>query len=236
MNDEQPSSINADEDNNRPSYYIVPPCHDPVVDVYQDEAIWVVEKPAFLLSVPGRGPENSDSVLSRLQQRDPSVLLLHRLDLDTSGLMVFARSRLAQKSIARGFQQRTIEKRYEAVVSGLMPTDEGNIDLPIAPDWQNRPRSMIDAERGKSAQTDWSRLSEDCVANTSRLTLKPITGRSHQLRLHLKAINHPILGCDLYAPADVEAMSSRLLLHACGLGFQHPLTDQWVSFQSRVPF
>lgn len=222
-------------DDDKP-YYIVPPCDEPVITLYRDESILVVEKPAFLLSVPGRGPENHDSVFSRLQAQYEGVLLLHRLDLDTSGLMVFAMSRHAQKHIARAFQKRAIDKRYIAVVDGLMESRTGSIDLPIARDWANRPRQKIDYEKGKSALTHWTVLEEDQEAKTSRLELHPITGRSHQLRIHTKESNHPILGCDLYAPPDVEAKADRLLLHAQQISFHHPVTDDWVTFRSRVPF
>lgn len=217
-------------------YYIVPPCHEPVLTLFEDASIVIVEKPAFLLSVPGRGPENSDSVLSRLRQQNPDILLLHRLDLDTSGLMVFAKTRQAQKHIARAFQQRAIGKRYVAVVEGLMEADDGSIDLPIAPDWQNRPRQKISAEKGKQALTHWHRLESYLDKGTSRLELHPITGRSHQLRIHLKEAGHPILGCDLYAPPAIEAKSPRLLLHACQLSLHHPLTDEWLTFVSPPPF
>lgn len=227
----------AEEPDEKP-YYIVPPCHEPVITRYQDDAILIVEKPAFLLSVPGRGPENHDSVFSRLKHQygEDGVLLLHRLDLDTSGLMVFAFTKEARRRIARAFQKRAVEKRYIAVVDGLMDADEGRIDLPIAPDWQNRPRSKIAAENGKAALTHWRVLQEDRQAGTTRLELRPVTGRSHQLRLHLKAIDHPILGCDLYAPPDVEAKSARLLLHAESISFHHPMTDEWITFTSSVPF
>lgn len=227
--------MNQSEPDERP-YYIVPPCQEPVTTLFQDDAILIVEKPAFLLSVPGRGPENADSVFSRLQAQYGDVYLLHRLDLDTSGLMVFARTRLAQKRIARSFQTRAVDKRYIAVVDGLMQADSGSIDLPIAPDWHNRPRQKICYDNGKHALTHWKRLDEDRNANTSRLELHPVTGRSHQLRIHLKESGHPILGCDLYAPPDVLAKSPRLLLHAQSLAFHHPVTDEWLTFTSPAPF
>ena len=188
--------MNQTEPDDRP-YYIVPPCHEPVTVLFEDEAILIVEKPAFLLSVPGRGPENADSVFARLQQQHGEIYLLHRLDLDTSGLMVFAKTRLAQKRIARSFQMRAVDKRYIAVVEGLMTTPDGSIDLPIAPDWQQRPRQKICHTNGKPALTHWRLLDEDRAKQQSRLELHPITGRSHQLRIHLKESGHPILGCDL---------------------------------------
>ena len=227
--------MNQSEPDERP-YYIVPPCQEPVTTLFQDDAILIVEKPAFLLSVPGRGPENADSVFSRLQAQYGDVYLLHRLDLDTSGLMVFARTRLAQKRIARSFQMRAVDKRYIAVVEGLMATPDGSIDLPIAPDWQHRPRQKICHTSGKSALTHWRLLNEDWATQQSRLELHPVTGRSHQLRIHLKESGHPILGCDLYAPPEVLAKSERLLLHAQSLAFHHPVTDEWLTFTSPAPF
>lgn len=217
-------------------YYIVPPCREPVREIYRDDDLLVVEKPAFLLSVPGRGPENRDSVLTRLEEQEDSIYLLHRLDLDTSGIMLFARTRLAQKRIARGFQKRAVKKRYEAVVDGLIEEENGSIDLPIAPNWQDRPRNKICHEKGKPALTHWQVLERNEKAQTTRLELKPVTGRSHQLRLHMKAFGHPILGCDLYAPPEIEAKSERLLLHACEISFYHPITDDWMTLQSPVPF
>jgi tRNA pseudouridine32 synthase/23S rRNA pseudouridine746 synthase len=230
------SDSHACEQESLEPYHVIPPCHEPVVEIYRDDVLLIVEKPAFLLSVPGRGPEKRDSVLTRLEDENDEVYLLHRLDLDTSGLMVFARTRLAQKRIARAFQKRAVKKRYEAIVAGLMDSESGRIDLPIAPDWKSRPRNKISHETGKPALTHWQVLSENRQQKTSHLALMPETGRTHQLRLHLQAIGHPILGCDLYAPPDVEALSPRLLLHACELAFHHPITDEWVTFHSSAPF
>lgn len=235
MSDNKTASKRAISPDEKPKY-IVPVCHEQVGIIFEDEHLLLVNKPAFLLSVPGRGPLNKDSVLSRLNEQYGEVFLLHRLDLDTSGIMVFAKTRLAQKHIARGFQKRAIHKRYVAVVNGIMNDKTGSINLPIAPDWDNRPRNKIDYDEGKEAITHWQVLEQDTAKQTTRLLLTPITGRSHQLRLHTKAIGHPILGCDLYAPPNVEAMSPRLLLHACELGFHHPITDKWTLYTSAVPF
>lgn len=217
-------------------YYIVPPCHEPVRTVYRDDSVWVVEKPHLLLSVPGRGPENRDSVTWRLQQEDPEVRVVHRLDLDTSGLMVFALGIDAQRALNRAFAERQVEKEYIAIVDGLVDDDAGEITLPIAPDWPNRPRQRICFERGKSALTRYRVLARDEHQDCTRLQLLPVTGRSHQLRIHLREIGHAILGCDLYAPPDVLARSPRLLLHASQLAFHHPRTGEWLRFSSGVPF
>ena len=217
-------------------YYIVPPCHEPVRTLYRDACLHVVEKPTLLLSIPGRGPENRDSVAHRLQQEEPETRVVHRLDLDTSGVMVFAIGIASQRVLNKAFAEREVEKEYLAVVDGLMEEDEGEITLPIAPDWPNRPRQRICFERGKQALTRYQVLSRDTDNDSTRLCLRPVTGRSHQLRIHLREIGHAILGCDLYAPPDVLARSPRLLLHASKLGFVHPVTREWLSFSSPAPF
>lgn len=220
----------------RPPRYIVPRCDDPVEIIHRDDDFLIVSKPAFLLSVPGYGPENRDSVTVRLKRDFPTLRLVHRLDLDTSGLMVFALNHPAQQRINQSFRERHVEKEYQAVVDGIVETNEGEIRLPIAPDWQNRPRQKICAEKGKWALTRYRVLARDEDTGTTRLQLLPVTGRSHQLRIHTREIGHPILGCDLYAPPDVEAKSDRLLLHAMGLGLPHPVTGEWQYFHSPVPF
>jgi tRNA pseudouridine32 synthase/23S rRNA pseudouridine746 synthase len=216
--------------------YIVPRCDEPVDVLHQDDDILVVNKPAFLLSVPGFGPENRDSVLVRLKADYPTTRLIHRLDLDTSGVMVFARHHAAQKKLNEHFRERRVDKGYEAVLDGLVTQDEGEIDLPIAPDWQNRPRQKICHDKGKSALTRYRVLQRDENRQSTRVSLMPVTGRSHQLRIHTREMGHAILGCDLYAPPAVLARSERLLLHAHTLAFPHPGTDEWVSFHSPVPF
>lgn len=202
-------------------YHLPPPCHEPVTVLWQDAHLLIVNKPAFLLSVPGRGPLKQDCVLQRLTQQFGQVLLVHRLDLDTSGLMVFARHRAAQSHLARCFQQRLVEKEYRARVAGIVAQDSGEIDLPIAADWSNRPRQKISPD-GKPALTRYRVLSRDLQDNSTLLALQPISGRSHQLRIHMRELGHPILGCDLYAPAEIVARSARLLLHACALALPHP--------------
>jgi tRNA pseudouridine32 synthase/23S rRNA pseudouridine746 synthase len=206
--------------------YIVPPCNKEIEILYQDEHLLLVNKPEFLLSVPGRLKENKDCLISRLQQRWPDASIVHRLDLDTSGIMVVPLTRACHSHISRQFQERKVEKTYIAEVDGLVADDEGQIDLPITPDWQNRPRQKICAERGKASLTRYEVIQRFEQDNRTRLLLKPLTGRSHQLRIHLREIGHPILGCDLYAPPDVLARSKRLLLHATSLCFQHPETGE----------
>lgn len=216
--------------------YIVPECHDPVEIIHRDDDFLVISKPAFLLSVPGFGPENRDSVTVRLKKDYPTLRLIHRLDLDTSGLMVFALNHPAQQRINESFRERRVEKEYQAVVAGIVERDAGEIRLPIAPDWQNRPRQKICQEKGKWALTRYRVMQRNEREWTTRLQLLPVTGRSHQLRIHTREIGHPILGCDLYAPPEIEAKSERLLLHAKALGFPHPDSGEWQYFESPVPF
>lgn len=215
-------------------WHLIPPCTDPVRTVHRDETLWVIEKPAFLLSVPGRGPEKQDCVLHRLLDQEPEVKLVHRLDLDTSGLMVFAIGKPAQSAMGRAFQQRQVEKRYEAVVHGRVEADEGEITLPLIADWANRPRQKVCHETGKSALTRYR--VHHRLEQATYLSLFPHTGRSHQLRIHCRELGHPILGCDLYAPAEIEALSPRLLLHATELAFPHPQHGGLVRFHSPAPF
>lgn len=204
--------------------------------VHVDDAIVVADKPAGLLSVPGRGEAGARCLSAWVQAELPDALIVHRLDMGTSGLVVFARGLPAQRALSLAFEQRRVMKRYVAVVAGLVEADEGRIDAPLAADWPARPRQKIDAENGKPSLTTWRVLARDAQRGTTRLALRPHTGRSHQLRVHLASIGHPILGDELYAREAVTAMSPRLLLHACHLGFLHPATREAVAFDSEVPF
>lgn len=217
-------------------HYIVPPCTRPVNILHRDQDLLLIEKPDLLLSIPGRDPRNSDCVISRIRKTDPEASMVHRLDLDTSGVMVIPLHRQCHAHISRQFQQRNVVKHYEAWVYGTPQQDEGTIDLAIAPDWSNRPRQKICSERGKSALTHYEVVQRDSSRNVSKLLLKPVTGRSHQLRIHLSAIGHPILGCDLYAHAKALAMAPRLLLHATYLAFTHPGTGNTLSGRSLAEF
>jgi len=205
-----------------PEPYIVPPCTRPVEILYRDEHLLFINKPDLLLSIPGRHPLNQDCVISRLRDEFPTASMVHRLDLDTSGVMVIPLQREVHSHISRQFQQRQVAKEYHAVVYGLVAEDSGEIDLPIAADWSNRPRQKICDARGKPSLTRYRVLERNPEAHRTRLLLMPETGRSHQLRIHLSEIGHPILGCDLYAHAEALQMAPRLLLHASFLGFTHP--------------
>ncbi|MDX1733951.1 MAG: pseudouridine synthase [Halioglobus sp.] len=202
--------------------------------LYADEDLLLVRKPHLLLTIPGRHPLNRDSLITRLQHDYPGASIVHRLDLDTSGIMVIPLHRECHAHISRQFQQRRVEKAYHAVVRGVVAQDRGEIDLPIAPDWVNRPRQKICHERGKDALTLFEVLERQ--ADRTRLLLKPVTGRSHQLRIHLRELGHPILGCDLYADDEALAMAPRLLLHATRLAFKHPRTGRWLVGESRPDF
>ncbi len=202
---------------------------------YQDEHILIVDKPANVLTVPGRGPENQDCLISRVLHDWPSARIVHRLDMATSGLVIIALSHPAQVAMSRLFEQRRIHKTYIAVVSGEIEL-AGDIHFPLICDWENRPKQMVDEENGKSAHTQFSRIEYTHSNNSSTVVLHPITGRSHQLRVHMLAIGHPIIGDYFYAPEDIKNQSPRLLLHAHELAFTHPFTQQAMKITSPIPF
>ena len=200
----------------------------PLEVVFADDAIVVLNKPSGLLTVPGRGPEKADCLSKRVQARYPDALIVHRLDRDTSGLVVLARGLPAQRVLNLAFEQRRVDKRYTAVVTGLLALDGQwkEIDLPMLVDWPNRPKRTINHAEGQSALTRWRCTAVDAAANTSRVELEPVTGRTHQLRVHMQAIGHPMVGDTLYAPPEVQAQADRLLLHSGLLSFPHPVTGE----------
>ncbi len=209
--------------------------------VHADGHLLVLDKPAGLLSVPGRGADKADCLSARVQAHDPQALVVHRLDMATSGLIMMALGADMQRKLSQAFAAREVSKRYEAVVFGMLeptaaPGEWDVIDLPIAADWPNRPLRVIDSERGQPSLTRWRVLGHDRAANTTRVALEPVTGRSHQLRVHLKALGHPIVGDALYAPPAIAAASPRLLLHACALRLVHPQTGASMEFSSPAPF
>ncbi len=209
--------------------------------VHADPYCVVVDKPSGLLSVPGRGADKQDCLARRTALHYADALVVHRLDMGTSGLWLMARGVPMQRAFSIAFADRQVDKRYVAVVAGLLeapatPDGWGLIDLPLAADWPNRPRQAVDALRGKPSQTRWRLLAQDPASGTSRVELDPLTGRTHQIRVHLQAIGHPILGDALYAPPEVQALAPRLLLHASALGFAHPGTGQWLALESAAPF
>ncbi|MGB1139821.1 MAG: pseudouridine synthase [Halioglobus sp.] len=215
-----------DHPTQEPPPYLVPHSQEEIRILHEDPHLLLVRKPDLLLSIPGRHPLNKDSLISRLQDTYPSASIVHRLDLDTSGIMVIPLDKPTHAHISRQFQQRRVQKSYIAVVYGVVEADEGEVDLPIACDWENRPKQMICHERGKSALTRYRVLER--YADRTRLLLQPVTGRSHQLRIHMREIGHPILGCDMYAHSKALTMADRLMLHATTLGFEHPATSEWL--------
>lgn len=202
--------------------------------IYRDDRLLVLDKPSGLLSVPGRGPDLQDCLASRVQQAFPNALVVHRLDRDTSGLILMALDREAQCEISRQFEQRQVHKAYECVVSGQPDQTTGLIDLPIGRDYDHPPRYKIDSVHGRASQTRWHLIETNTTG--SRLEIRPITGRSHQIRLHLATLGHPILGDPLYANQAAFAAADRLLLHARDLQLAHPDTGQTISWQSACPF
>lgn len=202
--------------------------------VYIDDSVLVVDKPAGVLSVPGRGADLQDCMALRVLAQAPDALVVHRLDMATSGLLVFARGKLMQRRLSDAFAKREVGKRYVAVVAGRVGHDSGEINLPLITDWPNRPLQKVDFELGKPSVTRYRVLER--FADGTRVELEPVTGRSHQLRVHLLSMGHPILGDALYAPAAVLARAPRLLLHARWVSFVHPVTRQVVCFESEVPF
>ena len=215
--------------------------------VYEDKVLLLFNKPSGLLSVPGKGPEKADCLRTRVQQVYPEALTVHRLDMSTSGLLLMARNAEMHRALSIAFANREVHKRYVAVVNGCVPNDDSDtneddvstwrlIDLPIATDWINRPLMKIDKQDGKSSQTHYRVIKHDADNVCTHLELAPVTGRTHQLRLHLQAIGHSILGDHLYATDEVQAKSTRLMLHASRLTLMHPVTGRQMDWFLNNPF
>ena len=220
-----------------------PPPDEGLDVVFVDDDIVVVVKPAGLLSVPGRGEARADCLAARVQRRWPDALIVHRLDMATSGLLVLGRGADMQRALSVAFADRRVDKRYEAWVQGLVATDVGEVDLPLITDWPRRPRQMVCFEHGKPSLTRYRVLERDSNGNgaplagligRTRVSLEPVTGRSHQLRVHLLALGHPIVGDELYGPEP--APSTRMMLHAAELSLPHPRTGERLHLRSPVPF
>jgi tRNA pseudouridine32 synthase/23S rRNA pseudouridine746 synthase len=203
--------------------------------LYTDDELIIVNKPHDLLSVPGRGPEKQDCLISRLvDQGFSSALIVHRLDFATSGIMVVALNKEIHKALSQLFQNRCVEKSYQAIVSGHMAADSGSVNQPLRCDWENRPLQIVDYQWGKKALTHWHLMHRS--ASSSRILLLPETGRSHQLRVHMQWIGHAICGDRFYAEKTALAASDRLCLHAQSLAFMHPKKHKRVAFESTCPF
>ncbi|WP_371415708.1 pseudouridine synthase [Azoarcus sp. DD4] len=196
----------------------------------------MVNKPSGLLSVPGRGDDKADCLVQRVRIDYPDALIVHRLDMETSGLIVLARGKEAHRALSMGFQNREVAKRYVALVDGLLEPACGEIDLPLIADWPRRPRQKVDFEFGKPSMTRFHVLAHDIERHLTRVELHPETGRSHQLRVHLMSRGHAILGDALYASPVVQAKANRLLLHAEYLEFAHPDGGETISATCPAPF
>lgn len=216
----------------RGNFTYAPPT-GPLDVLHQDDDLLLLNKPSGLLSVPGKAAEHADCLEARAKAAFPEALLVHRLDMDTSGVMIFALNKPAQRHLGLQFERRHTAKTYEALVWG-QPKDEGEVSLPLITDWPNRPLQMVDHERGKPAHTAWQVL--DREANSARVRLVPTTGRSHQLRVHMLAIGHVILGDRFYATGAALAAAPRLCLHALSLEIHHPTGGERVAFHAPCPF
>ena len=211
-----------------------PPMEPYVSIIHRDESLLVLDKPSGLLSVPGRDPALSDSLATRVQREFPSALMINRLDKDTSGIVLMSLTKKAHAAVASQFENRTTTKIYQAIVWGEVMDENGEVDLPLAIDPDNKPRHRVDPEFGRPAQTQW-RVLERLPLPATRLELRPLTGRTHQLRVHMKALGHPILGDEFYANGEALAAAKRLLLHAEELSFKHP-NGHDVTFRVPAPF
>jgi tRNA pseudouridine32 synthase/23S rRNA pseudouridine746 synthase len=216
--------------------FIAPPCHEQISILYQDEYLLLINKPSALLSLSGKHPLNKDSVHFRLVQDFPSATLVHRLDFGTSGIMVVALNKEINAHIGKQFQARTVTKTYTALLHGHITGDKNIIDLPIAKDPPNFPLQKICHETGRSAVSQYHVAEQLESTFATRVIFTPITGRTHQLRIHSREIGHPILGCDLYAYDEAFHMADRLMLHATTLSFDHPITGQKINGHCPCPF
>lgn len=213
-----------------------PPINKILDIIYRDDYIIIINKPSGLLSVPGKGEVKQDCLISRVQNEFPTALIVHRLDMSTSGILLLALDKKIHRQLSELFAMRKIQKKYTAVVEGVLATEKGQINQALISDWPNRPRQIIDSVNGKPSITNYNVKAICKISNTSRLELIPETGRTHQLRVHMKYIGHAILGDDLYASEEVVKKSQRLLLHATSLKFQHPVNKTNMVFDSVAPF
>lgn len=218
----------------KPKPFIYSPPNTPLDILYEDEDIVLLNKPSGLLSVPGKASDHKDCLESRVQAIIPNARIVHRLDMATSGVIAFAKTAHAHRHLGLQFEKRQTRKTYGAIVHGEFSAKSGRIDLPLICDWPNRPMQMVDFKTGKRAITDWEVIAQ--MTTSSRLKLYPITGRSHQLRVHMLAINHPIIGDRLYAPQSVFEAAPRLCLHASSLAFRHPIGGRNMEIHAPCPF
>jgi tRNA pseudouridine32 synthase/23S rRNA pseudouridine746 synthase len=204
--------------------------------LYEDQHLLIINKPHDLLTTPGRGPDKQDCVIQRVLSHYPNARIIHRLDMATSGVLIIALSHAAQAAMGKLFEKRQIKKQYIAVIDGELSQESGDVQLPLICDWDNRPRQKVCYETGKFAHTLYSKIEYDTDNCCTRVCLEPLTGRSHQLRVHMLAIGHPIWGDYFYGQDGVADKSERLLLHAYKVAFIHPLTQEYVDITSEPPF
>ncbi|MFT6030120.1 MAG: tRNA pseudouridine32 synthase/23S rRNA pseudouridine746 synthase [Oleiphilaceae bacterium] len=215
--------------------FVYDPPQTPCIKIiYQDDDVLVLDKPTGLLSVAGRLEIHKDSLQTRVQRVYPTASVVHRLDMSTSGIMLMALNKESHRNISRQFQDRQVSKRYLARIYGRPSTETGLVDLPLIGDWLNRPKQKVDFEVGKPSLTNWKILSSD--GQSSLIELEPVTGRSHQLRVHMQSIGHPILGDKFYAHEDAFKLSERLDLHAAYIKFTHPTTHEEIDFSIDIQF
>jgi len=216
--------------------FIVPVCYEEIEVIYQDQYLLLISKPTALLTLSGKHPLNKDSVHFRLIKDFPTATMVHRLDFGTSGILVVALNKEINAHLGKQFQARSVVKTYTAILHGHLPDDEGCIEFPIAKDRPNFPLQKICYETGKKAVTNYHVIERLQKPVVTRVTFRPVSGRTHQLRIHSSEIGHPILGCDLYATDEAFFMAKRLMLHATGIEFDHPVTGERINGFSPCPF
>lgn len=208
----------------------------PLDILHLDDDLLIVNKPAGLLTVPGKGPEKQDCMINRVLRFNPNARVVHRLDQGTSGIVMFPLNYMCLRLLTKQFETRGIHKRYVAVVAGLVELDEGEVQLPLICDWPNRPLQKVCFESGKPAHTRYTVLARDGVKNCTRVLLEPVSGRTHQLRVHMLNIGHPMIGDQLYSPPDIQAQAPRLLLHAQHLQLTHPISGAIINVECKAEF
>jgi tRNA pseudouridine32 synthase/23S rRNA pseudouridine746 synthase len=216
--------------------FVAPVCFESVKILFEDDYLVAINKPSGLLSLSGKNPLNKDSVHYRLAQLYPDIRLTHRLDFGTSGIMLLAKNKASNANLSKQFQARSVIKRYVSILAGKVVKNEGVIDLPIAKDNLLFPRLKICYLHGKSAQSHFQVVERLDEPTRTRVLFTPLTGRTHQLRIHSQAIGHSILGCDLYGTVTTQEMASRLLLHALDISFEHPQSQKRMTLTSLCPF
>jgi len=216
--------------------FVAPVCHEQIEILFQDEHLLLINKPSGLLSLSGKNPVNNDSVHFRLAQHYPTINLVHRLDFGTSGLLLLALTKAVNVNLSKQFEARTVVKTYISVLNGHVVSDAGCIDAPIAKDSANFPRLKVSQLNGKHALSQYTVLERLQSPPRTRVVFSPLTGRTHQLRIHSQQIGHPILGCDLYGSDETQAMAGRLLLHAATLEFDHPVSGERILGECPCPF